>query len=202
VCLSGIDTLVFPVREFESLSRLAAEGKDTQPPLFKVVAHPTKYPVDEVARHLQRYKIQAIELWNQQADGSHIPPTQFLQWMKDQPRVNQYRHFFGCDLHDVKLAVANVLSIPASVERTPEAIARQIIAGNFVSRNLPTRVEYRNGNETTDFDAWLQMLLRKPYYRGKLLRGVRSGLRSIYKKLPRDAQHSLNDVKNFVRNKV
>jgi hypothetical protein len=202
VHLSGIDTLIFPAREFEPLVRLAETGKDTQPPLFKVLAHPTKYSLDEVDRHLKNYAIQGIELWNQQADGSHIPPVQFLQWMKDHAQRNQHQYFFGCDLHDANLTVANVLSLPAAVERTPEGIARRIMAGGFVSRNLPTGVEYGNGPGRIELGPWLKSVLTKSYYRGKLLRGVRRGLRSIYKKLPRNAQHSLNDVKNFVRNKV
>ncbi|MGA2422636.1 MAG: PHP domain-containing protein [Terriglobales bacterium] len=202
VHLSGLDTIIFPVRKYEEIARFEAEGKDSQPPMFKVLAHPSKYRFQDVMRHLTKYQLNGIELWNQQADGSYIPPIDFLELLKSQAQRNHFRYFFGCDLHSANLTVANVLSVPSPNERTAEAIAKALIEGDFVSRNCPTGIEYRNGSGKTDFDAWLQTLRRKSYSRGKILRSVRHFLRSLYRMLPRDTQHSLNDFKNFVRNKV
>jgi hypothetical protein len=202
VNLSGLDTIVFPVREYEEIAQLASQGKDSQRPMFKVLAHASKYPFDAIGRHLKTYKIDGVEIWNQQVDGSHIPPFRLLEFLKSQPWRGDYRYFFGCDLHDVKLTVANVLSVSAKDGQTSDAIVRALISGDFVSESLPTGIEYRNGSETTDFDSWLAAVEQRSYHRGELLQGVRRCLKSVYKILPRGTQHSLNDIKNFVRNKV
>jgi hypothetical protein len=204
VHLSGLDTILFPVRKFEEIARFAEAGVNPDPPMFKVLAHPSKYRFEDVVRHLAQYRIEGVELWNQQADGSHIPPINFFASLKTQSGRKEYRYFFGCDLHRANLTVANVLSIPAPKERTAEAIAQALREGDFVSRNQPTGIEYRNGKgaDRTDFDVWLPAVQKKSYYRGKLLRTLRRSLRSFYRMLPRNTQHSLNDFKNFVRNKV
>jgi PHP domain len=202
VHLSGVDTIMFPVRQFDEIARLASQGEDCRPPLFKVVAHPSKYPFELVAQHLQKYQIQGIELWNQQADGRHIPPMQFLGWLKAQPWRNQYRYFFGCDLHNVNLTVANVILLTVPSPRTAEAVVSALTTGDFLSWNGPTGIEYANGSAATEFDPWLQALLKKSFHAGKLRHRVRRCLKSVYRSLPRNVQHSLNDAKNFVRNKV
>jgi hypothetical protein len=202
VHLSGVDTIIFPVEEYDSIEKLARDGIDRTPSLYKIVAHPSKYPFERIVQHLQRYHINAIELWNQQADGSHIPPLQFLELVGSQGWRNQYQYFFGCDLHSANLTVANVISVAKPAEVSAEAVTRSLIDGNFVSRNLMTGVEYRNGADKNDFDSWLGTVQQRSYYRGKVLRNVRRCLRTAYKKLPRSTQHVLNDVKNFVRNKV
>jgi hypothetical protein len=181
---------------------LASQGTDCQPPLFKVVAHPSKYPFELVARHLEKYQIQGIEMWNQQADGRHIPPLQLLESIRAQSWRKQYRYFFGCDLHNVNLTVANVISITTPGSRTAEAVVSALTAGDFLSWNGPTGIEFCNGSAATDFDPWLQALLKKSFHAGKLRHRVRRCLKSVYRSLPRNVQHSLNDAKNFVRNKV
>ncbi len=202
VHLSGVDTIIFPVREYDQIERLAREGTNCATPLFKVVAHPSKYPFEKIIRHLESYDINAIELWNQQADGSYIPPLQFLELVGTQEWRNRYQYFFGCDLHSANLAVANLISLPKPSEISSETIVHCLTEGNFVSQNLITGIEYRNGDERTDFDSWLKTVQQRSYYRGKVLRTVRRCLRTAYRKLPRSTQHVLNDVKNFVRNKV
>jgi hypothetical protein len=202
VDLSGLHTIVFPVREYAEISRMRWVEEEAEHRVFKVLAHASKYPFELVRAHLEKYKINGLELWNQQEDSSTIPPLGFLDLLKTHSQRSQLRYFFGCDLHSVNLTVANVISLTASGQPTSEAIVAALMAGDFVSRNLPTGIEYRNGSEATDFDPWLQALLKRRYYRGKLLRSVRSCLKSFYRILPRDAQHSLNDFKNFVRNKV
>jgi hypothetical protein len=202
VNVSGLDIIIFPAREYAEIARFAAEGQDSQHRMFKVLAHPTKYRYEMVAKHLLRYEIDAIELWNQQEDGSHFPPMEFIEFVKTQPWRNRRRYFFGSDIHNVNLTVSNVISIPKPVELSAEVVIRALTEGEFVARNLPTGVEYCNWPQTADFDSWLRTLNTSSLYRGRLLRSVRSCLRSCYKLLPRDAQHSLNDFKNFVRNKV
>jgi hypothetical protein len=202
VNVSGLDIILFPAREYAEIARFASEGQDSQHRMFKVLAHPTKYRYEMVAKHLQQYEIDAVELWNQQEDGSHFPPLEFLEFVKTQPWRNHRRYFFGSDIHDVSLTVSNVIAIPKPVELSVENVVRSLIEGEFVARNLPTGLEYRNGSGTTDFEGWLRTVDTRSLYRGKLLRSVRSCLRSCYKMLPRDTQHSLNDFKNFVRNKV
>jgi hypothetical protein len=201
VDLEGLHTIVFPVREYAEVTRFASRQPVTRP-LFKVLAHPSKYPFEQVKVHLEKYEINAVELWNQQADGNYIPPIEFLRSLQSAPRRDTYRYFFGCDLHSINLTVGNVLCFRTSGALTPDDIARILIKGDFVARNFATGVEYRNGSNRTDFDAWLKALCNRSYYRGKLLRGVRRSLKSVYKVLPRDLRHSLNDVKNYIRNKV
>ena len=202
VHLSGLDTIMFPVRNYDQIAQLESEGKDTEPRMFKVLAHPTKYPFEMVVRHLEKYKIEGVELWNQQADGSSIPPLDFLERLRSHPRRNDFRYLFGCDLHSANLTVANVLAMAAPRPLTAEAVAGSLSQGDFVSCNGPTGIEYRNGTERTDFDAWLRTVKAKSYSRARVLRSVRRFLRSCYRMLPRNTQHSLNDFKNFVRNKV
>jgi len=201
VHLSGVDTIIFPVHEYEPIARLAKEGTDSTPPLFKVVAHPSKYPFEKIVQHLERYHINAIELWNQQADGGSIPPLRFLELVRTREWRNRYQYFFGCDLHSARLKVANLISLPRPSRISAESIVHCLTDGTFACRNLVTGIEYRNG-DNTDFDSWLKTILERSYYRGKVLRGVRRGLRAAYKKLPRGTQHLLNDVKNSVRYKV
>lgn len=200
--LSGLDTILFPVADYSEVARFARNEKNSACSSCKVLAHPSKYPFQAVVKHLENYELQGVELWNQQADGSHLPPFEFLCMWQSYSRRNQYRYFFGCDLHNVNLTVANMISLCAPTQPGVETIVQKLTAGKFISRNLPTGVEYRNGLQSDEFDPWLRNLQTKSYYRGRLLRGVRSGLKSAYRVLPRDMQKSLNDVKNFVRNKV
>ena len=202
VDLSGLHTIVFPVREYAEIVRFASDGQDSNGPIFKVLAHPSKYSFEKVVRHIEKYKIDAIELWNQQADGRHMPPIDFLERLKGQPWRNQCRYFFGCDLHSVKLVASNAISVPNAYKPTPESIAKTLIDGDFVTSNGPTGIDYRNGSGRTDFDTWLEKLRTKPNLKGRILAGVRSCLKPLYRMLPRSMRHSLNDVKNFVRDKV
>ena len=202
VHLAGLDTILFPVRSYDDVASFAATGRDSEASMFKVLAHPSKYPFEMVEKHLEAYEINGIELWNQQENGRYIPPVDFLGSLRAHPRRNQYRYFFGCDLHNVNLTIANVLSLPVSECLTADAIVNMLVRGDFVSLNLSTGIEYCNGSERNDFDRWLQTLHERSYVRGKLFRHVRRTLKACYRMLPRDAQHSLNDFKNFVRNKV
>jgi len=202
VRLNGLDTIFFPVRSHEEIQRFVASGTDGARRLVKVLAHPVRYGFDAVVKHIERYDLDGIELWNQQADGGYMPPLAFFEQLGAAPWRERYRYFFGCDLHDVNLTVDNFLVIPDTVRGTPDAIAEALSAGNFVSRNDRTAIEYPNGAARPDFGDWLQTLRRRSYYGGHMLRRVRRTLRALYKMLPRDAQHSLNDVKNFVRSKV
>ena len=200
--LAGLDTILFPASDYSQIVRFARERKDGDSRQCKVLAHASKYPFEKVVKHIERYCIRDVELWNQQVDGSHMPPFKFLRMWETYSRRNQCRYFFGCDLHKVNLTVANVVSVPATSQPTTQAIVQKLMQGDFISRNLPTQTEYRNGSESSDFDSWLRMLQKSSFTRGRLLGGVRSGLKSAYRVLPRDVQKSLNDVKNFVRNKV
>jgi hypothetical protein len=202
VNLSGLDTILFPARDYDEIAKFASEGTGSTNRLCKVLAHASKYPFENVMKHLQKYQIEGIEIWNQQADGSHIPPFKLLDAWRTYSRRKQHRYFFGCDLHKANLAVTNIISLSAPCPAAADAIIQHLQDGNFVSRNLPTGIEYCNGGESNDFDAWLQKVRTKSYYRGRFLGTVRCGLKSVYKTLPRDTQRSLNDLKNFVRNKV
>jgi hypothetical protein len=202
VHLNGLDTIFFPVRSYEQIQRFIAFGRDGRQRLVKVLAHPVKYGFDAIVKHIEQYDLDGIELWNQQADGGYMPPLAFFEQLAAAPWRDRYQYFFGCDLHDVNLTVDNFLVIPDTVRRTPDAIADALTAGHFLSRNHRTGIEYPNGAARPDFDDWLQTLRRRSYYRGQMFRSVRRTLRAFYKMLPRDTQHSLNDVKNFVRNKV
>ncbi len=201
VNVSGLDTLIFPVRDYDEVVRFA-DGNHSDPRMFKVLAHPTKYPYEKVIKHLEKYAVNGVELWNQQADGSRMPPTKFLTAFQTQADRNRRRYFFGCDLHKVTLTVANVISITTPEEPTVESVSEALINGDFVTRNLPTGIEYRNGAKKTEFDAWLRKLLGGSYLQAKVLKGVRGSMKTVWKKLPKNVQVSLNDVKNFVRNKV
>jgi hypothetical protein len=202
VHLDGIDTILFPVDDYAEISRLISEGDERCSDVVKVVAHPAKYPFDLLTRHLEKYKVNGIELWNQQSDGSLMPALGLLEWMKTQHRRNDYGYFFGCDLHDVTLSVTNVVCLPEPPSPTPAAIASELLNRRFVSRNLSTGIEYRHDSPGTDFDSWVESVVRKPFYRGKIQKAIRRGLRFGYRMLPRDTQHSLNDFKNLVRNRV
>jgi PHP domain len=202
VDLSGLHTIVFPARSFAEITRLASESRDGTGRMFKVLAHPSKYSFEKVARHVEKYKIDGLELWNQQADGRYTPPLDFLKQLKGQTWRNECRGFFGCDIHNVKMAPTNRISIAAGRDRTAETVMNALIEGDFVSRNDSTGIEYRNGSDKTNFDTWLETVQGKRNYRGKILGSVRSCLKPLYRMLPRDVRHSLNDVKNFVRDKV
>ena len=202
VDLSGLHTIVFPVHSYDQVAGLASNGRDRDASLFKVLAHPSKYAFERVGQHIEQYRIDGIELWNQQADGSHIPPIKFLEYFKTQPWRHRCRYFFGCDIHNVKLAVANTLVLSRHEGQTPDSIVKALMSGAFRSRNLATGIECRNREQAADFDAWLQDLIAQPFYRGKLLHGVRTSLKTVYKSLPRETQRSLNDVKNYVRSKL
>lgn len=202
VSIGGLHTIVFPVRDFGELRELSSGETPASGPMFKVLAHPSKYPFPSVIRHLQKYRIDGIELWNQQSDGSYLPPFRFLESLKTYPQRSQYRYFFGCDIHNVHLTARNILSVPAPKEQTTQAIVDALISGDFISRNKVTGIDYRNGTDRTDYDTWIKALSDRPFYRAKLKLWVRRRLRSAYKIFPRQIQHSLNDFKNFVRDKV
>jgi hypothetical protein len=202
VNLSGLDTILFPVSDYDEIAKVASAGTDCGRGLCKVLAHASKYSFEDIVQHLQKYQIEGVEIWNQQADGSHIPPFKLLDVWQTYSRRKQHRYFFGCDLHKANLTVTNILSLSAPSPGTADAIIQHLGTGDFICRNLPTGIEYRNGASSSDFDNWLQGLREKSYYRGRLLGSVRAGLKSVYKMLPRGTQRSLNGVKNVVRNKV
>lgn len=202
VNLAGLHTIVFPVREYPEIARLASGQNDGPGRLFKILAHASKYSIESVASHVTRYQLDGIEIWNQQEDGSHMPPIGFLKRLKDELRQRQFRLFFGCDLHDARLTVTNVLSVPSSEGSAVGSLVESLTHGDFVARSLTTGIEFHNGAEPTDFEAWLQTVLEGSYLRGRMLRGVRRSLKLIYSQLPRNARRPLNHFKNFVRNKV
>lgn len=202
VHLSGLDTIIFPVRDYSQIAQFVSEGKDSQPSLVKVLAHPSKYLFEDVVSHLAKHHLDGIELWNQQADGRHMPPVDFLESLNAYPGRNRYRYYFGCDLHSANLTVANVLLLSSLNCGTTESVTKALIDGDFVSRNETTGIELRNGSEGIDFGAWLEAVSDESYSRAKLLRSVRHCLKTIYRVLPKHAQDSLNDFKNFVRNMV
>jgi PHP domain len=202
VNLSDLDTILFPVRDYDEIAKFASDGTGGANRLCKVLAHASKYPFPDVVKHLQKFQIEGVEIWNQQADGSHIPPFKLLDTWRTYSRRQQHRYFFGCDLHKANLTVANIISLSAPPSAASDAIIQHLRDGNFISRNLSIGIEYCNGTASSDFDAWLGKVHEKSYYRGRFLGTVRSGLKSVYKMFPRDTQRSLNDVKNFVRNKV
>ena len=81
VNLSGLDTILFPVRDYDEIAQFASDGTGSANRLCKVLAHASKYPFEKVVKHLQQYQIQGVEIWNQQADGCHIPPFKLLdEW--------------------------------------------------------------------------------------------------------------------------
>jgi len=202
VNLGGIDTIVFPVDDYDAITQLLSGGGEGPSDVIKIVAHPAKYPFDRVRRHIEKYQVNGIELWNQQSDGSLMPALGLLEWMKTQDRCNDFGYFFGCDIHDVTLSVANVLCLREPASRTPAAVASELRNRRFVSRNLVTGIEYRNESPRTDFGAWVESVARRPFYRAKIQRAIRRSLRFGYRMLPRDTQHSLNDFKNLVRNRI
>lgn len=202
VNLSGLDTIVFPVREYGEISRMRWAGDEADDRVLKVLAHPSKYPFGLVHAHLERYKINGLELWNQEADGKYIPPLSFLALLRTEPQRSQLRYLFGCDLHSASLTVANIVSLAAPHEQTAAGIVRALAGGSFVTRNIATGIEYHNGSQAGGFDAWAEAVLGRPYFGARLRRSARRCLRSCYKMLSPRAQRSLNDIKNFIRNKV
>lgn len=202
VNLEGIDTILFPVDDYDAITTLLSGGGEIPCDVIKVVAHPAKYPLDRVARHIEKYQVNSIELWNQQSDGSLMPALGLLEWMTTQDRCNDFGYFFGCDIHDVTLSVANVLCLRELSSRTPVAIASELRNRRFVSRNLLTGIEYRHESPRTDFAAWVASVAGRSFYRAKIQRAIRRSLRFGYRLLPRDTQHSLNDFKNLVRNRI
>jgi PHP domain-containing protein len=202
VNLTGLDTILFPARNFEACVQFASTGKDGDKSMFKVLAHASKYSFADTLRHLQTYDIDGIELWNQQADGRYLPPFALLKAFQSHPRRNEFCYLFGCDLHDADLAVSNVITLQKPIDWTPEALMRQIIQKDFVVSNLCTGVDYVNGPSKGQFDRWLDGALKRSYARGKCLAVARRLMKAFYKMLPRRAQHSINDFKNFVRNHV
>jgi hypothetical protein len=199
--VSGVHTIVFPVCSYAEVREMRWAEEDLGHPVLKVLAHPSKYPYNLIQTHLERYKIHGLELWNQQADSSYIPPLEFLEMLKTLAPGRSLRCFFGCDLHKANLTVANVISVPTPPQVTRDAIVEALIKGEWASINLPTGIEYQNGIET-DLKQWLQNVLGRSYLCPKLRQSARRCLRLFYRMLPRNAQHSLNGVKNFVRNKV
>jgi hypothetical protein len=202
VNLAGIDTIVFPALDFAAIVRWMSNAGDGQPPLFRVIAHPSKYSFETITRHLQTYRINAVELWNQQEDGRYIPPMRFLERFGTQPSRKQCRYFFGCDLHEASLTISNVLTVPKPSTLTVEAIVSALSDGNFTTSNNATGIEYCNGDHGNDFDAWFETLRHRSFYRGRALQGVRKCLKRSYRWLPSTTQHRLNDIKNYIRNKV
>jgi hypothetical protein len=202
VDITGLHTIVFPARSFEEVATRDWTAENSQWPIFKVLAHPSKYPFELLRTHLEKYNVDAIELWNQQADSRYMPPLTFLAELKGQVRRHGIRGFFGTDLHSTRLSVANAISFNSEGPLTAESILSALMQGDFTATNLPTGIEFKNGSAGTDLDTWIQSVTTRPYNSAKLRMRARRGLRWLYKLLPREAQHSLNDFKNFVRNKV
>jgi hypothetical protein len=198
VDVEGLHTIIFPVQQYGEIADLSAFTRLSHN-MFKVLAHPSKYPLEKVAAHLDKYSIEGIEVWNQQSDGSYVPPFRVLESLTVRPDLARYRYLFGCDIHNAKLAVRNLISLARPHNLSAQAILDAIRCGEFVSRNITTNIEHRNGSEEVEFNTWVQMLHGRSYGPGRLLSSVRDGLKLTYKMLPRPAQRSLNDVKNIVR---
>jgi hypothetical protein len=200
--LGGIDTILFPVVTFDECFRFAAGKRTDRRQTWKVLAHPSRYPFDQVSKHLETFEIDAIELWNQQADGYYMPPLDFLESLKGHAWRNRYYYLFGCDLHDVSLSVCNIVTMQQLVGLSSESITTEMTRGRFVSVNVSTGIEYPNERGEAEFDEWLERVRGMPFGNARLLRSIRLTLKGIYQMMPRPMRHSLNDLKNLVRNKI
>jgi hypothetical protein len=200
VNLEGIDTILFPVTEFGMVERFAKQHGSEN--IFSVLAHPSKYPAEKVAQHLDRYCLSGVELWNQQADSDYRPPLDFLGAFRGMCRWNQMRCFFGCDLHDVNLRPSNLLALDSSAGATAEGILAELSAGRFTSRNLRTGIELDNRLGPRGVEEWTEQILRRGSEWGGVRWRVRQVLRSGYRLLPRSTRRGLNDFKNLVRNRI
>jgi hypothetical protein len=204
VNLEGVDTILFPATDYAEVATFGSGSGAgySAPGMIKVVAHPSRYRFEDVAKHLDKFAIDGIEAWNQEADGRYAPPVESIERLKASSKKKQYQYYFGCDLHSAQFRVANVLSLTGERRRTPGDIVEALRAGEFVARNRETGIEYRNGADAPDFEQWAGSLPTGVSYQRRLRRSLRRCMRALYKSLPRNAQHSLNDVKNFVRNRV
>lgn len=201
--LAGIDTIVFPVQSFAQCVEFIEAANSRASGLFAVIAHPSKYRPEQIASHLEAFHIDGIEIWNQQADSSYLPPREVLQFLTTCPTRHGYQYFFGCDLHDVRLSVANVLSLPRPPRLTVDSIVAEITSEGLEVLNRPTGTTYANREGHPDLDQWLRIQMgAKPSFNRRALRNVRRGLRGAYRMLPKRWQRSLNDFKNSVRNRV
>jgi len=202
VNLAGIDTILFPARQYDNCVRFGDDARNGGSQLFSVLAHPSKYSFDKVAAHLAQYRITGFEAWNQQADSSYIPPLELLRSLRSHQGRHQYHYFFGCDLHDVNLAVSNFLSLSDAVPVNGQSIAAELGAGRFSAVNSYTGVTFNNGVQANGLDAWLEDVFRNPFLKGRMLRCIRRPLKSLYGVLPRWARHLTNNFKNYIRNKI
>src|SRR2546423_14708742 len=66
VNLEGIDTILFPVDDYDAITRLLSGEGEGGSEVIKVVAHPAKYSFDRLTSHIEKYQLTSIELWNQQ----------------------------------------------------------------------------------------------------------------------------------------
>lgn len=202
VNLDGVDTIKFPVGDYEGCLDFGERAGGSISPTVSVLAHPTKYSLRKVLAHLGKFKIDGIELWNQQADGRYAPPLKFLMEFQAQAQPERYCCYFGCDLHDANLKASNFIALPRPHCLDPASLCAMIASGQFTSFNSDTGIAFSNGPQRDDYKAWLEKIQSCRNYKGRVLRFIRRGLRAGYKRLPKSVQRSLNDIKNTVRNKI
>lgn len=201
VSIGGIDTLLYPVYHYSQCRAFPAEETGGASRMRSVLAHPSKYAAPALERHMQRVPLTGIELWNQLADGL-LPSSTVVRFLQSVRSRHSYRYFFGCDIHNARHGVRNIVTLPARTALEIETIVGALDHGSFSTANRTTGRTYESTSTNVNLDQWLATASQRRPARLAIRCGVRRSLRSAYRLLPRRLQRSLNTLKNYVRNEV
>lgn len=186
-----VHILLAPVNDFYKLKE-SIKNNSFNMFLLRVVAHPSKYSLESLLIALRDLNLNGIEIWNQKADGSFLPPLDVLNKFKDYEFSSSlFVRFFGLDLHNIKLPINNVIRLDinencASINTIVFAILKQY----YYNCNIRTNICLPASELSFSNIKTLYVFF------GKIVKSVRAILIYLYLSIPKKRRKKLDKLKN------
>ena len=198
----GFHVIFLPVVSYEEIRSIVEAGTLACGNMMKILAHPTKHPMRDVAEFLRTQRLDGIELWNQQADGNYLPPADFFRGLIGVVPADIPAVFFGTDLHNAGHRINNLLLIPRDGELTSGLVTRRLLGREFINYNRNVARYLAGASSTEAIIAWFDELADGNRVKAAMRHVLKKYLKSLYHLLPRTAKVSVNDFKNAVKNRL
>jgi hypothetical protein len=194
--------IFLPATSYDEILQIVQRGTLSDANMLKLLVHPSKHGIGEVAEFLRGERLEGLELWNQRADGSYLPPAEFIRGLLAVTGTSIPAVFFGADLHNVEHRASNVMLIPRRAELTPELVVRTLTERDFVNYNRNAQRLLPASSSPETICAWLDDVAAAAGFKSKARWIARKQLRTLYHFLPRSAKVRINSLKNGVKSRL
>jgi len=197
----GFHVIFLPVSGYDQIRTIVDRRHLGDSPLIKILAHPSKHPLSDVLALLRDHKLNGVELWNQQADSSYLPPARCFQELIGALSGNIPSVIFGSDVHNLKHKIHNVILIDRKNSLTEESIVTHLREKTYTNYNRKIGRHLSGNSSRVSIGRWFDEIRGKAENKAFVMQGVKRLLRFFYHLLPRSTQHQINDFKNAVKSR-